>query len=70
MRRNFPSALLKNMLLLFSLKAPLSLCLFFSLSQPAEPQPKAVKTPESLTDNIKTGRLVAQQETKSQCFDR
>lgn len=66
MRRNFPSALLKNMLLLFSLKASLSL----SLSQPAEPQPKAVKTPESLTDNIKTGRLVAQQETKSQCFDR
>lgn len=68
MRRNFPSALLKNMLLLFSLKASLSLSL--SLSQPAEPQPKAVKTPESLTDNIKTGRLVAQQETKSQCFDR
>ena len=60
------------MLLLFSLKAFLSLSLSLSLSlpQPAEPQPKAVKTPESLTDNIKTGRLVAERETKSQCFDR
>lgn len=52
------------MLLLCSLKVLLS------LSQPAEPLPKAVKTPESLTDNIKTGRLVAQRGAKSQCFDR
>lgn len=52
------------MLLLFSLKA------FLSPSQAAEPQPKAVKTPESLTDNIKAGRLVAERGAKSQCFDR
>lgn len=66
MRRNFPSALLKNMLLLLSLRAFLRL----PLSQAAEPQPKAVKRHQNHSDNIKTGRLVAKRETKSQCFDR
>lgn len=52
MRRNFPSAFLKNMLLLSALKTFLTLT---PPLQPTEPQPRAVKTPESLKGNIKTG---------------